>query len=137
MCIATCLGTQHEIPAFGGQQRCNIADAAELSLEHRRWYGLLPGPVTRPAQRRFSLEEHCDRWQARTSRQRQPGEPALGIEAKRVHHGRQPPPRACSDDLVEQCERVYRSVEVVLAATDYRAEPVGGHDLPGQVPLAR
>src|SRR5580704_17719096 len=126
---------QYQVPSLDSYLRRNIGDAAQLTVKHGGRHRPLAGPVTRTAQRWLGLEQHGYGRQSGTSRECEPSEPALSVEPKRVHDGRQPPPRTGDDDLVEQGERVHGGVEVVLAAAHYGAEQVRGHNLPGEVPL--
>ena len=74
---------------------------------------------------------------ARRRRQLAPRRAALGLQPGRVDHGGQPTGEALRHDQVEQLERVAARALVALAATDDRAQAVGGDDLVGLEPRAR
>ena len=80
------------------------------------------------------VEQHGVRGHAVALRELAPGRAALGIQAGRVDHGRQPAAQPLGDDQVEHLERVAARALVALAEPDHRAQPVRRDDLVGGEP---
>jgi hypothetical protein len=118
-----------EVPAFVADSVDHRPHGTHLLLERRGRDPLAPRRVPRPAYRLVGVGQHGDRGQLGGSRRAQVRESPLGFETQRVDHGRQPTSQSSGEDLVEEGERVFRGVEIVLAASDHRPQRIRRDDL--------
>lgn len=98
---------------------------------------MIAGPVALAAYGRARAQQHGHGWQPCPPRELPLITAPRSVLAERVDHGRQAPPQARGDDLVEQGEGVGRCLKVVLSAAHDAPQLVGGDYFLRPVPPCR
>jgi hypothetical protein len=119
------LGAYDQVPSLAADLRDSRPHPPQLGVEHRRGHGPVACPVTAAALQRVGVDEHRDGGHPAAPGQLQVATAPPRVKAQRVHHRGQAAPEPGRDYLVEQGKGVGGRIQVVLAAPDQRAQPVG------------
>jgi hypothetical protein len=127
----------HGVPAFASDLVGDVAHPGQLCVEGSRRNRPVALAISPTTGHDVSREDHRHRGHARSLRRVAVSATAAGLETERVDHGRQPPPKPCTDDRVENYESVRGRLDVVGAAPDDRAQCVRRHHFVVAVPRRR
>ena len=112
-------------PPLVGETRKDLSEPSQLSRENRRRDGVSPVAVASTSRFRRYIEYDQDRREALFSGQREVPEPPMIVEPERVDDREQAASHAGRNHLIENGKGVGACIEIVLAATDDRPQPVG------------
>jgi len=130
-------GGCHQVPSLAGNLRGGRPHPPQLALHDGCGHRPVAGAVPAAAFRRIDVDQHGDGWHAAAPGQRQVAEAPRRVKAQRVHHRGQATAQPGRHYLVKQGKSVGRCIQVVLAATDQRAQPVRRDHLIRTVMLRR